>query len=147
MILTNRNVYGVYYNTNGVEYCQSKLYRTTLIKDISFHHASLYSFSEPLNLQHTKLLSNIISHKTQKTSLWSRVASNQCLYSFTESRPLIYSAAKDLDLFMNSKKLESIIRLIPGSYVNGDWRQLDGFFGMYYNETTMEVSEYPPCSQ
>jgi hypothetical protein len=42
------------------------------------------------------------------------------------------------------KKFESIIRLIPGSYKNGSWRQLDGFFGMYFNETTMEVSEVPP---
>jgi hypothetical protein len=42
------------------------------------------------------------------------------------------------------RKFESIIRLIPGSYKNGDWRQLDGFFGMYFNETTMEVSEVPP---
>jgi hypothetical protein len=44
------------------------------------------------------------------------------------------------------KKFESVIRLIPGSYKNGDWRQLDGFFGMYFNETTMEVSEVPPPS-
>ena len=44
------------------------------------------------------------------------------------------------------KKFESVIRLIPGSYKNGDWRQLDGFFGMYFNETTMEVSEMPPPS-
>ena len=42
------------------------------------------------------------------------------------------------------KKFESLVRLIPGAYKNGDWRQLDGFFGMYYNETTMELSEYPP---
>jgi hypothetical protein len=47
----------------------------------------------------------------------------------------------DLD---RAKKFESVIRLIPGSYRNGDWRQLDGFFGMYFNETTMEVSEVPP---
>lgn len=47
----------------------------------------------------------------------------------------------DLD---RAKKFESVIRLIPGSYQNGDWRQLDGFFGMYFNETTMEVSEVPP---
>lgn len=44
----------------------------------------------------------------------------------------------------HAKKFESVIRLIPGSYQNGDWRQLDGFFGMYFNETTMEVSEVPP---
>jgi len=42
------------------------------------------------------------------------------------------------------KKFETIIRLIPGSYKNGSWRQLDGFFGMYFNETTMELSEVPP---
>ena len=47
----------------------------------------------------------------------------------------------DLD---RAKKFESVIRLIPGSYKNGDWRQLDGFFGMYFNDTTMEVSEVPP---
>lgn len=44
------------------------------------------------------------------------------------------------------RKFESVIRLIPGSYKNGDWKQLDGFFGMYFNETTMEVSEVPPPS-
>jgi hypothetical protein len=44
------------------------------------------------------------------------------------------------------KKFESVIRLIPGSYKNSDWRQLDGFFGMYFNETTMEVSQVAPPS-
>jgi len=50
---------------------------------------------------------------------------------------------RDMDI---RKKFESIIRLIPGSYKNSNWRQLDGFFGMYYNETTMELSEFPPVS-
>ena len=40
--------------------------------------------------------------------------------------------------------LEAVIRLIPGSYKNGDWRQLNGIFGMYYNEETNELSEFPP---
>ena len=41
------------------------------------------------------------------------------------------------------KEFESIIRLIPGSYQNGDWRPMDGFFGLYFNENTMEVNEFP----
>ena len=55
-----------------------------------------------------------------------------------------YQKDSELKRMNASKKFESIIRLIPGSYQNGDWRQLDGFFGMYFNETTMEFSEVPP---
>ena len=46
-------------------------------------------------------------------------------------------------LQMNSK-IESVIRLVPGSYKNGDWEQLDGFYGMYFNRKTLELSEFPP---
>lgn len=45
---------------------------------------------------------------------------------------------------MSLSNLEAVIRLIPGGYKNGSWRQLNGFFGMYFNESTMEVSEVPP---
>jgi hypothetical protein len=31
--------------------------------------------------------------------------------------------------------------LIPGGYKNGLWRPLDGFFGVYFDEKTMELSE------
>lgn len=43
-----------------------------------------------------------------------------------------------------SRKFESVICLIPGRYKNGKWKQLDGFFGMYYNEETNEISIIPP---
>lgn len=62
-------------------------------------------------------------------------------------KPLLNNIVGDSNIIINlhhAKKFESVIRLIPGSYKNGDWRQLDGFFGMYFNETTMEVSEVPP---
>ena len=42
------------------------------------------------------------------------------------------------------KNFELLIRLIPGSYSNGAWKQLDGFFGPYFNEETMEISAVPP---
>lgn len=42
------------------------------------------------------------------------------------------------------RKFESIIKLIPGGYKNGSWRPLDGFFGVYLNEATMDLSELVP---
>ena len=45
---------------------------------------------------------------------------------------------------INASDLESIIRCIPGSYINGHWKQLDGFFGPYFNEKTIEISLVPP---
>lgn len=43
-----------------------------------------------------------------------------------------------------NRNIESIIRIVPGCYKNGSWIQLDGFFGMYFHEPTMELSELPP---
>jgi hypothetical protein len=45
---------------------------------------------------------------------------------------------------MALSNVEAVIRLIPGGYKNGSWRQLNGIFGMYYNEETNELSRFPP---
>lgn len=42
------------------------------------------------------------------------------------------------------RRFESILRLIPGDYKNGAWKPLDGFFGVYYNEETQELTEFFP---
>ena len=47
--------------------------------------------------------------------------------------------------YPEKRVLESVIRLIPGGYKNGNWRQLDGFFGMYSKEVTNELSHVPPA--
>jgi hypothetical protein len=39
---------------------------------------------------------------------------------------------------------QTIIHQIPGKYRNGSWRQLDGFFGPYMNETTLEITSLIP---
>jgi len=49
-----------------------------------------------------------------------------------------YTKGDEYKILDARKKFESVIRLIPGSYQNSDWKQLDGFFGLYYNEKTME---------
>jgi hypothetical protein len=51
----------------------------------------------------------------------------------------------DKDMVQSARnQFSSIIQLIPGSYKNGDWKQLDGLFGdLYYNEKTNTLSEFP----
>jgi len=46
------------------------------------------------------------------------------------------------DFFTN---LEYILRLIPGYYKNAKWKQINGFFGMYYNQQTNKLITYPPA--
>jgi len=70
------------------------------------------------------------------------------LYTFEQ--PLTKESAKiltykyiHLTLF-KPKTIEDFIRTIPGSYKNGAWRQLNGFFGLYINHETERVCVYPP---
>jgi hypothetical protein len=116
------------------------------LKTGTFYATTLYSFTNPLNLVHAKILSSIVTIPTISgvlaphpcQSLWNRVCQG-----FAAIQDMLIS---DTRLSDSLKKFESIIRLIPGGYKNGDWKQLDGFFGMYFNEATMEVSELPPPS-
>lgn len=43
--------------------------------------------------------------------------------------------------------LEIVVRLIPGSYKNGPWKALNGFFGIYFNEETLELSHHAPSME
>ena len=82
----------------------------------------IYSFNYPLNLKQTRLIANMLSVDIQLSPII--VVYQHMLYK--------------------SKEFESIIRYIPGSYINGPWKQLDGFFGYYINESTMDLTQYPP---
>jgi hypothetical protein len=42
---------------------------------------------------------------------------------------------------------QTIVRLIPGSYKNSPWRPLDGFFGPYLNEDTLEITTPIPLQE
>ena len=95
----------------------------------------VYTFNNPLTLSQVKMIDNTLKDDSFGFSLMTRISNRIRV----ETGGIIF----DMDA---RRKFESIIRLIPGSYKNGDWRQLDGFFGMYFNETTMEVSELPPPS-
>jgi hypothetical protein len=88
----------------------------------------LYVFDKPISKETAPhlwyeggiipLLGFIISRKKENSSL-----------------PLIY----DRHVF------EEYVRLIPGSYKNGSWRQIGGFYGVYINDYTKKVLTYPPA--
>jgi hypothetical protein len=118
IILTNRHLYQLQYKP--IE---------KIPASDEFYSSKLYSFANPLNLAQAKLLSSIVT-----LGIWSRVECEMRDSSHTHAHMK----------FM--KNFETIIRLIPGGYKNGDWKQLDGFFGMYFNEIAMEVSKMPPPS-
>jgi hypothetical protein len=56
----------------------------------------------------------------------------------------LYQLKRGVNTTNIASKFESVVRLIPGSYRHGAWRQLDGFFGMYYNDVTHELSVSAP---
>ena len=82
----------------------------------------LYSFASLLNLKQTQLLWNMINYNYDENKA-----------KHTQNRSL-----------KSQKRMESIIRSIPGKYSNGHWKQLNGFFGVYLNEDTLQVCDVPP---
>ena len=70
------------------------------------------------------------------------------LYTF--ELPLTLESSKILtykyiySTLFKSETMEAMIRTIPGSYKNGTWRQLNGFFGLYVNHEKETVSIFPP---
>jgi hypothetical protein len=135
------NTYGIYLITN------KNVYRS--LGHTPPHKLGLiYTFNTTLTKKQVLLLEQgITSEKTGEGQ--GNIIDRVRLHVFGGSE---FGGSADYDMRRRNaymcvsalKKFESIIRLIPGSYQNGDWRQLDGFFGMYFNETTMEFSEVPP---
>jgi hypothetical protein len=143
-ILTNCHLYYCSYKwvkTNPASKCRCGREGNCVgLNSETFYATTLYSFTNPLKLVHAKILLSIIAvpERGDKWS-WANKSIWERIYNLNILRLITDASISD-----SGKKFESIIRLIPGSYKNGNWRQLDGFFGMYFNEETMEVSEVPP---
>lgn len=87
----------------------------------------MYTFTKPLDIKQSMMMLNL------SAALHSRKLNG-----------MIFGASLNRGYGMDPKMFESVIRLIPGSYSNGSWKQLDGFFGAYINEETMEIMAGPP---
>lgn len=119
----------------------------------------LYHFDQSLTMRDISILEQLYSNqRLQSNETWTafhariteeintshpmytlpqKIAWN-CLHEIFCKRLPISSPYKPL------KDFELIIRLIPGSYKNGSWRPLDGFFGPYFNEKTLEIYPHAP---
>lgn len=69
------------------------------------------------------------------------------LYTFNEPLDIISGeifSYKGVGQMLNGKEyIEGLIRTIPGSYQNGEWKQL-GFWGPYVNHEKKQVSDRTP---
>ena len=133
LIITTRHVYSIRLHSNAIAMNtqQGPFLHSGL------HYMPIYTFDKPLQLKQIKMLSIL----TQPTQYRQVEPEDPRINILTAAFP--EHAGSAAAYLQAQKKFESIIRLIPGSYQNGDWRQMDGFFGLYFNETTMEVSEFP----
>lgn len=94
----------------------------------------LYKFTKPLDMKQSNMILQL-SAATWNCKLTDLIQNTANCY---------YGPKRSDHCQMDHKKFESVIRLIPGSYFNGAWKQLDGFFGAYINEETMEIMGGPP---
>jgi hypothetical protein len=85
------------------------------------HLSPMYSFSCELDVKALTILKYI---------------KNNCMSLFNPSQGLIETNKQNT--FYNS------LRLIPGSFKCGSWKELNGLFGGYYNEETHEIRVSPP---
>jgi hypothetical protein len=83
----------------------------------------LYTFNKPLSVSYIGML-----------------LSSDIFQSINSDGGYMWSATPSSTL----KRFETVMRIVPGSYKNGGWKQLDGFYGVYYNEAKMELSGIPP---
>ena len=96
----------------------------------------MYTFKTSLNYSLIKYLKDIFNER----------ADDADVICFLDAVGIITLHKNHATFRMNDalQKFEQIIRLIPGSFQNGDWVALGGFFGMYFNKKTLEISEGPP---
>lgn len=113
------NKCSVFSITNTGLYCYRQIYKP-ILKNEFYNCIPVYVFTEPLSLKYAKLLHN----------------------SVAQGNPSSINSVSSGNFY---RDIDSILRLIPGSYKNGNWRQLDESFGMYYNDVTNELSDLPPA--
>jgi hypothetical protein len=104
-------------------------------------------YNEPAHGMYSYSQTNILTDQ----HVYAYDAQNQTYAPvYTFDSPLTMKNAKILTYknigvaFLNPVSFEALIRTIPGSYKNGSWRQLNGFFGLYVNDETNEASRKPP---
>lgn len=133
-IITNKNVYIVLYlSQNAGSKSGENIYESYVngTRD-RYKISSLYTFTNSLTMRDLSILDNM-----NKPADYGRAGSPVDMMAF------MYSPLHPIKAFQN---FQTLIKLIPGSYKNGDWQQCNGFDGIYFNPVTDEVSLYAPAS-
>jgi len=112
-----------------------------------------YWFDSELTQRDLAILKNLkytpgITHPITRTTFYTNIGSSplpQLKYIYGR-----HFGAHNIEEEVNhtfsvdAANFETIVRLIPGSYRNGPWRPLAGFFGPYLNEETLEITTIVP---
>jgi hypothetical protein len=104
----------------------------------------MYTFSQKLNHKYMTLIYNMICGTTRTTGHNFQIAYVMQFETGSQYGRNCHSIVTP-QLIQGLTLFESIIRYIPGGYKNGHWKQLNGFYGMYLHEQTMELSYIPPA--
>ena len=115
------------YSSISVVFTKKNIYRIVskyVNREWNIFLCPLYTFSNELDVKSLIILKNI-KESGSATSFYIADTSINILDPFRVST-------------------EKAIRMIPGSYQFGPWKELNGFFGSYFNEETFEISTSPP---
>ena len=135
------------------------MYTSSAFSKANFQAADVFKYLKKLGETFLRAVYNEPAHGTYSYSQ-TNILTDQHVYAYdggerfapvyTFDSPLTMKNAKILTYknigvaFLNPVSFEALIRTIPGSYKNGSWRQINGFFGLYVNDETNEASRKPP---
>jgi hypothetical protein len=136
---------GIGYNLYGF-ITEKHVFRLTITRHHipQIHVSPIYTFDSPLTTNYIMMLEQFLD-EDKYDSMASKIMDGtgreigryHFRKSFKESEGWCTNTPP-------TAHFESLLRYIPGSYKNGDWKQLNGMFGFYLNEKTMELSPMPP---
>ena len=123
-----------------------------VFNDTQDENRPFYWFDSELTQRDLAILKNLkytpgITHPITRTTFYTNIGSSplphlKLIYGrhFGVSDESWVHRTSPID----ATNFETIVRLIPGSYRNGPWRPLSGFFGPYLNEETLEITTIVP---
>jgi hypothetical protein len=124
-IITNKNVYMLNYEPVTAKKHMFRDEKLAHSDPSSYDICCLYTFASPINIDELQVLQTAVEALSE--------------FATADTNPM-------KQITRSTKNFEVIIRCIPGSYTNGDWNQLDGFFGPYINVKTKKIIQNVPSS-
>lgn len=120
-----------------------------VFNDTQYENRPFYWFDSELTLRDLTILMNYgvgKTHPITRTTHYTNIGSSPLQHL----KYMYYrhfggnNIAAEMTSSIDAANFETIVRFIPGSYRNGSWRPLAGFFGPYLNEETLEITTIVP---